>query len=199
MRTPKEGAALSVIRQMRRRTLSERGATATEFAIIAPLFFMMIMGLITGGMALDGKNTLTNASREGARFGATLATTSTTGMPDSWFDQVANVATRTAAGQLANGVAGRAVCVAYVGFRPSRASSTDWTRKRLETSSGVTYTNGNVNTPSTWCFDDGRGNDGTNRRVQVLLERDSYINAVLVHMTVKLSGDATGRYEPVTS
>ncbi|HEX9712360.1 MAG TPA: TadE/TadG family type IV pilus assembly protein [Actinomycetota bacterium] len=185
-------------REIGRKARQERGAAATEFAIIAPLFFMLIMGLITGGLALDGKNTLTSAAREAARFGATLATESTTGMPDDWFEEIATVATQTAAGQLANGVEGRMVCVAYVGYRPSRASSTDWTRKRVETSTGVTYTNGSVGTPSSWCFDDGRGTGGE-RRVQVLVERDTYLNAVLVHMTFKLTADATGRYEPVTS
>lgn len=43
-----------------------------EFAIIAPLIFALIVGMFTGGISLSRKNSMTNAVREGARFGATL-------------------------------------------------------------------------------------------------------------------------------
>jgi hypothetical protein len=55
-----------------RRAHHDRGASLVEFAILAPLVFMLIFGMITGGMALSYKNSMTNAVREGARLGATL-------------------------------------------------------------------------------------------------------------------------------
>ena len=50
---------------------SEHGAAMVEFAIVAPLLFMLVFGIIDFGRALFVFNNLTNAAREGARFGAT--------------------------------------------------------------------------------------------------------------------------------
>jgi Flp pilus assembly pilin Flp len=45
-----------------------RGAAAVEFAIIAPVFFLLIMGMIEIGRAVMVQQIITNASREGARL-----------------------------------------------------------------------------------------------------------------------------------
>jgi Flp pilus assembly protein TadG len=44
-----------------------RGAAAVEFAIVAPVFFLMILGMIEFGRMIMVQQVLTNASREGAR------------------------------------------------------------------------------------------------------------------------------------
>ncbi len=49
-----------------------RGASAVEFAIVAPLFFMLVFGCIEFGRALMVQQILTNASRVGARQAITL-------------------------------------------------------------------------------------------------------------------------------
>jgi Flp pilus assembly protein TadG len=54
------------------RARGDRGGALVEFAIIAPLVFMLLIGTFTGGVALSRKNSMTNAVREGARLGATL-------------------------------------------------------------------------------------------------------------------------------
>ena len=41
-----------------------------EFALALPLFLMLIFGLIDFGLAMYAKGLITNASQEGARFGA---------------------------------------------------------------------------------------------------------------------------------
>ena len=46
-----------------------RGAAAVEFAVVAPLFFLMIFGMIEFGRMIMVQQLLTNASREGARLG----------------------------------------------------------------------------------------------------------------------------------
>jgi len=46
-----------------------------EFAIIAPLFFMLVLGCIELGRALMVQQILTNASRTGARDAVTLSGT----------------------------------------------------------------------------------------------------------------------------
>ena len=47
----------------------EDGTSIVEFAIIAPLLFVMTFGIIEFGILLFDKAMLTNASREGARAG----------------------------------------------------------------------------------------------------------------------------------
>lgn len=54
-----------------------RGAAAVEFAVVAPVMFMVIMGMFELGRAMSIQQVLTNAAREGARestlMGATVA------------------------------------------------------------------------------------------------------------------------------
>jgi Flp pilus assembly protein TadG len=52
---------------------SARGQTIVEFALIAPVFFIILFGIIDFGMALDRRITLQHAVREGARYGAVTA------------------------------------------------------------------------------------------------------------------------------
>jgi Flp pilus assembly protein TadG len=49
-----------------------RGVAAVEFAIVAPLFFLMVLGCIEIGRALMVQQVLVNASRAGAREATTL-------------------------------------------------------------------------------------------------------------------------------
>ncbi len=49
---------------------SERGASAVEFAIIAPLLFMLVFGIIGFGLAFMQLQTIRGAMREGARISA---------------------------------------------------------------------------------------------------------------------------------
>lgn len=49
---------------------SERGAAMVEMALILPIIILLFLGMIDFGRALFLYNNLTNAAREGARFGA---------------------------------------------------------------------------------------------------------------------------------
>ena len=53
-----------------------RGAALVEFAVIAPLLFMLVFGMIEFGRLMMVEQILTNASREGARRGILEAATS---------------------------------------------------------------------------------------------------------------------------
>ena len=46
---------------------SERGAVAVEFAILAPLLIMILLGIMEFGRAYNAQVSLTNAAREGVR------------------------------------------------------------------------------------------------------------------------------------
>lgn len=46
---------------------SERGAVAVEFAILAPVLIMLLLGIIEYGRAYNAQISLSNAAREGVR------------------------------------------------------------------------------------------------------------------------------------
>ena len=56
-------------RLLRRRD-GEAGQGMVEFALTAPIIFMVILGLVDGGRLVFINNELSEAVREGARFGA---------------------------------------------------------------------------------------------------------------------------------
>lgn len=58
-----------------RKRLARHGAAATEFAIVAPVFFLMLVGFLEFGRALMVQQVLINASRVGAREAITTGAT----------------------------------------------------------------------------------------------------------------------------
>ncbi|WP_314191519.1 TadE/TadG family type IV pilus assembly protein [uncultured Arthrobacter sp.] len=65
------------------RRASERGAVGVEFALLAPVLIMLLLGIMEFSRAYNVQTTLTNAAREGARAmainnNATVALTATT-------------------------------------------------------------------------------------------------------------------------
>ena len=46
----------------------ERGASAVEFALVAPVFFLLIFGIVDFGLGIWTYNNLSQAVREGARY-----------------------------------------------------------------------------------------------------------------------------------
>src|SRR5215212_12269681 len=52
---------------------SESGTAVVEFAIMASLFFMMIIAIVSGGHLFFTHNAMVESTRRGARYAATLA------------------------------------------------------------------------------------------------------------------------------
>ncbi len=52
-----------------------RGAAVIEFAIMAPVFFLLVFGMIEFGRMVMVQQIITNASREGARVAVLDGTT----------------------------------------------------------------------------------------------------------------------------
>ncbi len=48
----------------------QQGVAAVEYVLVLPLFLILIFGVIDFGLAMYAKGLITNASQEGARFGA---------------------------------------------------------------------------------------------------------------------------------
>jgi Flp pilus assembly protein TadG len=67
-----------------RKLKCQRGGAALEFAITAPLLFAVLFGIGDFGVAMFKKEVLTNATREGARYGIVLTVPrKTTGQIDT--------------------------------------------------------------------------------------------------------------------
>lgn len=91
-------------------TGDRRGISTVEFALIAPLFFMLVLGCIELGRGLMVQQVLTNASRVGVRNAVMLSGTTSS--------------STTAATEFANGATVGGVSVA-VTPNPSTASAGD--------------------------------------------------------------------------
>ena len=72
------------------RVRTERGAAALEFALIAPILILLLIGVVTTAMAYSDHLSATNAVREGARYGA-AADVSSSGWATSVRDRVKQV------------------------------------------------------------------------------------------------------------
>lgn len=157
----------------------DTGASLVEFALILPLFFTLMLGMFTGGLAYSRRLSITDASREAARYGATLplAAEATT---DAWLARVAGVAESTADGELDATESSRLVCVAYI-----PASGTARRLERAGASPSGTPSNGT-------CFTDGRSNEA---RVQVVTERNSTLELLVTSRDLRLSSRSVARFE----
>jgi Flp pilus assembly protein TadG len=58
------------MRHLRRRDRRSRGQSLAEFALVIPIFLLLMVSLFDLGRAVFAYNSVTNAAREGARFAA---------------------------------------------------------------------------------------------------------------------------------
>lgn len=160
----------------------EQGAQLVEFAFVLPVLLMLLMGIITGGVAYNRSISVENAAREAARYAATLPVDVDM---STWLNDVADVAIRSATGDLDDGEQGRQVCVAYV-YPDGTETSDQTTRLIVDAAGSRTMTMAS-------CFSDGRPDD--ERRVQVSLQRQSDLILVFWGRTLTVAGESTTRYE----
>lgn len=62
-------------RRTARLNTNEAGAVAVEFALVLPILVMLLLGITTTGLSYSHAIGVTNAVREGSRFGATTDAT----------------------------------------------------------------------------------------------------------------------------
>jgi len=58
----------------KRKKDGEKGQALAEFALLVPIFMLLLFAIVDFGMGFYSWITVTNAAREGARLGAVLAT-----------------------------------------------------------------------------------------------------------------------------
>lgn len=155
----------------------DAGASLVEFALVLPLFMMLLLGMFTGGLAYSRKLAVTQATREGARYGATLPLSAEPTV-DLWLQRVSDVAVASSDGELSPSVTGMQVCVAYV---PGSGTP----RRVLRVGSSTTFSNAT-------CFTDGRTGES---RVQVVGSRPSTLEALVWSRDLDLLSRAVARFE----
>jgi Flp pilus assembly protein TadG len=169
-----------------RRRDAERGATVVELAVALPILLMLVFGMVTSGLALFDKISLNGAAREAGRFGATYPEEDAAS-PDVWFVDVAAVAQIAATGALAEGVSGRSICVA-------RGTEGGGARRYVVGSSDPIDAGVYADA---WCpagapsLPAGSGHEA----VQIVIEREANIQALIFSKTLHLMSDATTRFE----
>lgn len=162
----------------RAQSRDDRGAALVEFALILPVFLLLLLGMLTGGIAFDRKQSVTSAARETARYAATLPLSAHGGVVDDWLTAVAAAARDSADGALTPTASGQRVCVAYIGGGVSRY--------RNEVAGVTTLADGT-------CFADNR--PAGEVRVQVVTERTSTLEAMVWSRELLLQAEAVARYE----
>ena len=163
----------------------ERGASLVELAFALPILIMLLVGLVSSGIAYNHQLALTHAAREGGRYGATLPVNP--GSMDDWLEIVINQTVADATGALDSGVDGRYVCVAYV--HPNGTAAGDTTTRRI-LDTGLQSSQGGQQ-----CFASGDGRPDDERRVQVVVRRNTDFSVVFFSSVLNLDAQAVNRFE----
>jgi hypothetical protein len=172
-------------------TRDERGAALVEFALIFPIFMVVVLGMFSGAREYNRKNAMISAARETSRYGATLpvASAAPSGTVSNWLHQLAVYAEKTSEGSLAPTVGSREICVAYV-YDPDTGA--DQTVRE-------THFSGNVSSgvvSGSKCFEDGR--PATEARVQVSTRRTGKIDGLFFTIPLTLTSRTVTRFEAPT-
>ena len=162
-----------------RASRGESGAALVEFALVLPVFLMLLLGMMTGGLAYSRKLSVAQAAREGARFGATLPITAST-PTSAWLPRVGALTISSSDGELESDKPGRYVCIAHV---PASGAAQKW-----EVTGSATA----VLSSGTCLVDDGRPGE---TRVQVVARRTSRLEALVFSRELTIGSHAVARFE----
>lgn len=157
-----------------------------EFALILPLVMMLILGMFTGGLAYNQKLSVTQAAREGARYGATVPVKQMFTGPRPWAEGIADLVVERAAGDLADNK--QVVCVALV----------EGPRNAPTVVPADPAGNVHVWKPGADAcpFAEGGSTDNPGRRVQVAIKRPGEIELLVSKINLSITSRANAQYEP---
>lgn len=201
------GLLRSALRPHRRSPSNDHGAAAVEFALLLPIFVIMVFGTLSVGLAYWKHISDVQAARDAARYGSTLpfaaaGTDTVCGeagvVVTTWLNCVRDVAiSQSALWQTTADVTATDagyVCVAYVKSDITGSSGTVATNRvtvgtrkgddpALPTASGTGSTGG--------CYLDNRHDN----RVQIVIGRDARFNAVFLGRNWRMNTQAAIPYE----
>jgi Flp pilus assembly protein TadG len=202
----RQAGGRQVHRFMARARRRDDGAAAVEFALLLPIFVMLVFGVISTGLSLWKHSSDVQAARDAARYGSTLSVlaSGTDTSCDSaslgitgWLQCVQSVAIREAGWTDATNVGSTGdngyVCVAYM--KDLTAAGASATIPSQIVTAGTANPDDPVpptsGTSAGGCFPDGRS-DG---RVQVYIRRDGDFNAVFYNRTWMMPTQVSIPYE----
>jgi Flp pilus assembly protein TadG len=136
-----------------------------EFAVVFPLLAMLLFGMLTGGIVMDRKLSVTHSTREAARYGATVPIEQL-GTPAAWAAHVRAVAVERSGGVLTTAH----ICVSHL----------DGTTVDASTSAGPCIA-GDINT-------------GHRVQVTATLPGQE-INGIFVRVPITVVSSATAKFE----
>ena len=112
MRRMRDRDASGAARRGRTRCAGDSGTALVEMGLVMPLIAALALGTISAGMGLHQRLELNHASREAARYGATLPSSQTFANGDTWADNVKALLLARSDGLLS--VTGATVCISLV-------------------------------------------------------------------------------------
>jgi Flp pilus assembly protein TadG len=179
------------VRGRKRRPDGDRGAALVEFALILPVFMMLVLGMFSGGLAYNQKLGITHATREGARYGATVPVNQTFSDGRTWAQGVRDLVVERSAGDL---TADQVVCVALVTgprFDPQVVADSPAGNSHLWRPASL---------PAPCPFKE-HASDPTDPgpRVQVAARRPGRIELLVSSIDVTLRAQANAQYEGATT
>lgn len=179
----------STVRRFRRASQDD-GAAAVEFALLFPIFMVLALGIINGGLAFSRQINVTQAAREASRYGATYDI-QTAGSNAAWLTAV-DTALRQASGNAANPIGGYDYrCVAIIVRDPDGAIDREHTA--YKENGGTAVANSSTGCPSVTTPNLGAGS----KVVQTVLSRDVQFFVLFINPTLHLDAVSTTPYEMV--
>jgi Flp pilus assembly protein TadG len=179
-----------------RRSGQDDGAAAVEFALLFPIFMILALGIINGGLAFSRQINVTQAAREASRFGSSYDISGIAGggtltaREDTWLAAV-DAAVTESAGNRTNPVGGYDYrCVAIVRMNAG-GTAVDTTVSRYREVNGTSAaTSGSGACPSTTAAAVPGGT-----YAQVVLSRDSRFFVLFLDPTLHLDAVSVTPYE----
>jgi Flp pilus assembly pilin Flp len=178
----------------------DEGAAAVEFALLFPIFMVLVIGMISAGFAFERWISVTQGAREAARYGATLpikATDPSSPSTDLWLQMVSDSAIaasdldRSAAGAspLTNAVPGTSVCAALVAPDNTDPAPVAARRVGVTTNSAGAITRTYADATCTGIA------TVSGDYVQVRVSRPTDFNYLIANPTLQVQGKNVSRYE----
>jgi Flp pilus assembly protein TadG len=165
---------------------SDDGAAAVEFALLFPIFAMLVFGTISAGFAFSRQINITQSAREASRYGSTLSVLAShntggvnDGTADTWLSNVDAATTAAAGTGTFAGYTSRCVALVLNG-------------------SGSYSLDGGTKVTGTHC-PGASDPSGLTNYVQVVISRSTDFNFLVADPTITLWSVSTTPYEAASA
>ncbi len=173
MRSPRPSRLLTRLRR------DQKGATAVEFALIAPALMYLICGAVELGCAAAAQSILDDATFVGSRVGKTGYAASGKTQADAIGDGI-----KKAASALLDPAKISLTSVAYADYSYMKPESFTDSNKNGRWDPGEAYVDANSNGK----YDDGSGTSGTGAAGQIVLYTASYNWKIMTPLMARFIG-----------